>query len=624
VAFRGLVTTVLLSLACATAGPALAQSGPADPFELDGAWMPTGGGPTFFGGIGFHEDTEERQDGPSLVDYAGIPLSAAGLARALSYDSSLLSVPEHQCMPHPAMYSFWGPPSSPAGGPRISKITGPGGAVIALQVAGMFGNADRTIWMDGRPHPSDRDKHTWAGFTTGRWDRGVLETRTTHMKWGWIKRNGVYVSDRATVVTRYARHGDILTVTFIVDDPVYLTEPFIRTADFVPWSRPQMPRGAAAIPSDSFKQCYPTEETAGDRHHVPNYMPWANPFLTEEEMRYKLPAGAVMGGAVTALPDFIEPVSRRSGARTSARAAARRPAAVSAAPAASAPFEVLPVQGKVWMIAAQGKNVAVQIGDEGVVLVNTGVTGSADAILAAIRTLTDKPIRYVINTSAAPEAIGNNEVFATLAGGNTSRSGQGPTPAVVAHEKVLTRMTASGNVASSGWPTDAFLFDKRSFFFNGEAIDIMHQPSGNSDGDSIVHFRGSDVLVAGSLLSTTHYPRFNPAQGGSLKGLIDSMNAMLDITVPKVMQEGGTYVIPGEGRICDEADLAELRDQSQMIWDRFVNLAVTNKLGLAEAMAKNPLVDFDGYYNRPDWTTAQFAQAVYAEVTAKGGAARAE
>jgi cyclase len=601
-----------------TVTPSLAIAQPAarSAFDIVGNWTPAGGGPTFLGGGGFQEDSHERQDGPSLVDYLGVPLNAAGRARALSYDSSLLSVPEHQCMPHPGMYSFWGPPDSPAGASIAAQVDD-SLALVSYRVGGMFRRADRTIWMDGRPHPPSYAPHTWAGFTTGRWDGTVLETRTTHLKWGWIRRNGVIASDQTTVVTRYARHGDVLTITVIVEDPLYLSEPYVKTIDFIPLGR--LPAARFDIdPRDGrggvFTECYPNEEISRANRDIPHYLPWENPFLTEEERRHKLPPGAVLGGAETALPEFAS-----AARRASATPAPAPRAAVAPASAAADAVDVIRVQGNVWMIVTPSGNLAVQVGDDGVVLVDTGVAAHADAILAAIRTITPKPIRYIINTSVAPERIGNNGVFATLRGGATTKSGQGPTPAVIAHEKVLTRMTADdgGRAAypAGGWPTDAYLLNRRTLHFNGEVIEILHQPSAYSDGDSIVHFRRSDVIVTGRLFTTSHFPRFEPGQGGTYQGVLNALNAMVDLAVPRFMQEGGTYLIPGQGRVADEADLAEVRDQVQMIRDRFMDLAVKKALPLEGARAMNPLLDFERRYHQADWTTDQFSAAIYAEVT---------
>jgi glyoxylase-like metal-dependent hydrolase (beta-lactamase superfamily II) len=475
--------------------------------------------------------------------------------------------------------------------------------------------------MDGRPHPPAHAPHTWAGFTTGRWVGNALETMTTHLKWGWIRRNGVIASDQTTVMTRYVRHGDVLTITVVVSDPLYLTEPYVKTIDFIPIARLGTARfgvDAADTRGGVFTQCYPNEEVVPATRDIPHYLPWSNPFLTEDEKRYKLPRGATLGGAETALPEFVMPAGGAGPAPSARESPASAPATPSIAPPAA---DVIRVQGNVWMVVTAAGNVAVQVGEEGVLLVDTGAAGSADAVLAAIRTITDKPIRYIVNTSTAPESVGNNAVLATLGGGATTRAGKGPTPAVIAHENVLTRMTAADGGREAypvgGWPTDAYLLQKRTIYFNGEAIEILHLPSAYSDGDSIVHFRRSDVIVTGRLMTTTHFPRWNPALGGSYQGVLNSLNVMLDIAVPRLMQEGGTYLIPGQGRVSDEADLAEIRDQVQMIRDRFQDLAVRQKLTLPQATAMNPLIDFEQRYARPDWTAPQFAEAVYREVTGR-------
>ena len=225
---RRFLELVLLAGTAILGGAASAQQGTLRAFDIAGNWVAAGGGPTFAGGGGFQEDHPERQDGPTLVDYTGIPLNEAGRARALSYSSSLLTVPEHQCMPHPATYSFWGP-----GAPQVSTEVDSNLAIVAYRVGGMFRRADRTIWMDGRPHPPEHAPHTWAGFTTGRWEGTTLVTDTTHLKWGWIRRNGVVTSDLTTVRTLYQRHGNVLTITVIVTDPLYLTEPYVKTIDFI-------------------------------------------------------------------------------------------------------------------------------------------------------------------------------------------------------------------------------------------------------------------------------------------------------------------------------------------------------------------------------------------------------
>jgi len=493
----------------------------------------------------------------------------------------------------------------------------------------MFRRADRTIWMDGRPHPPAYAPHTWAGFTTGRWEGNTLVTDTTHLKWGWIRRNGVITTDEATVRTLYARHGNVLTITVIVSDPWYLTEPYVKTIDFIPAagnSVAEFGRDPGDLANGVFGFCYPVEEVPRADESIPHYLPWKNPFQSEEQERHHLPAGATLGGSVTALPEFM--ARSRTARREDDRRARVQPSTpqilVASAPAATlgdrgvTDVHSIRVQGSVWMLVGAGPaNIAVQIGDDGVLLVDTGAPGTADAVLAEIRRLTDKPIRIIINTSADPDHVGNNEVLGALAGGATTKNGRGPTPLIVAHSNVLTRMSASGPSSNTyplpALPSDAYLFSQREFFFNGESIQIIHQPSAHTDGDSVVLFRGSDVLAAGDLFTTTNFALFDSQRGGSFKGILTALNAMLHITVPRQMQEGGTYIIPGHGRISDEADLAESRDQVQMIRDRVADL-VQQTMKLDQIKGMRPILDFEGRYSRPDWTADQFLAAVYGEL----------
>ena len=206
-----------------------------------------------------------------------------------------------------------------------------------------------------------------------------------------------------------------------------------------------------------------------------------------------------------------------------------------------------------------------QAGSEGVLLVDTGASGMTDAVIAAIREVTTAPIRYIINTSISPDHIGGNEKLTSLPGGSTDGKGAGPTPNSVAKDNVLRRMSTPGPDGKSpyptlAWPTDGYLNDHRALHFNGEAIEILHQPNAHSDGDTLVFFRGSDVLVSGDLFTTANLPLIDQKLGGSFQGMLDALNNMVDLAVPEIMQEAGTYVIPGHGRICDQADLVEYRD----------------------------------------------------------------
>jgi hypothetical protein len=271
----------------AMAAPAAAQTD-----EIVGDWIHPG----FIALTGFHEEYDERFPGPEVGEYLGIPLNEAGRLRADSWSGSLLTVPEHQCMPHPSMYAMRGPLQ---GQLRIAKrFEQESQAVIAYTVDGTFRRADRVIWMDGRPHPPEYAAHTWAGFSTGRWEGTHLRVETTHMKAGWIRRNGVSTSDAATMVEYFSRHGNYLTVSTIVVDPIYLTEPYVKSSDFALVKAPVV-NGAA------WNRCFPAVEIATmEPHAVPHYLPGTNPYLTEAAERWQIPVDAMRGGAETAYPEY--------------------------------------------------------------------------------------------------------------------------------------------------------------------------------------------------------------------------------------------------------------------------------------------------------------------------------
>ena len=307
---RGWTAALAMAALVAVAPSAEAQID----FDIVGFWdQPALGtvlGPGNAAIFGFTEDSTERADGPTLVDYLGVPLNAEARARALAYDSSLLGVPEHVCMRHPSQYSYWGPARL-----RIESDLDAALDVVAYKIGGTFRRADRVIWMDGRPHPSKFAPHTWAGFTTGAWQGATLVTRTTHLKWGWIRRNGVPSSDQATVHTYYTRNENVLTITWLVYDPIYLTEPYIKSADFI-----AAPRGVTAAafdlePADRgnnfFAQCFPREEIARpDHHYVPHYLEGANPFVGELAKKLNVPVEATLGGAETAYPEYRDRLRR--------------------------------------------------------------------------------------------------------------------------------------------------------------------------------------------------------------------------------------------------------------------------------------------------------------------------
>ena len=293
-----------------------------------------------------------------------------------------------------------------------------------------------------------------------------------------------------------------------------------------------------------------------------------------------------------------------------------------------AELHTLHVQGNVYMITGDGGNVTVQIGSDGVLLVDSGLTPNADLLIAEIRKLSKGTIRYLINTHVHPDHVGGNEkIFAagsTITGGNVTGdigdAGVGTT--IIAHEGVLNRMSAPTGTQSAfpqrAWPNDTYFTREKKLFFNGEAIEVMHIPSAHTDGDSLVFFRRSDVISAGDLYVTTSFPIIDLARGGNIQGILDAMNRMIDICQPADKQEGGTYVISGHGRVADQADLVEYRDMITIIRDRIAD-GVKKGLTLDQVKATKPTLDYDAVYSKPGgfWTADQFIDAVYKNLSAK-------
>ncbi|HET9194107.1 MAG TPA: MBL fold metallo-hydrolase [Vicinamibacterales bacterium] len=282
----------------------------------------------------------------------------------------------------------------------------------------------------------------------------------------------------------------------------------------------------------------------------------------------------------------------------------------------------LHVQGNVWMLNAGTVNVAVQIGDQGVLLVDTGPEGLAEAILTEVRRLAgDKPIRYIVNTHSHRDHTGGNVKIASagksiISGNFAAQAGTGAADAakILAHEQTQVRMQAEGpdGVPAAGWPTDTFFVAKDAFYFNGEAVELLHQPDAHTSGDVIVHFRKSDVIAAGDVYINTTFPVINREHGGSYAGLLAALNRIIDITVPRDKAEGGTYVIPGHGRLADEADVVDYRDMATIVRDR-VRDAIGRKMSLEQVKAARLVRDYEGRFGAAQgtWTTDAFIEAAY-------------
>ncbi len=282
-------------------------------------------------------------------------------------------------------------------------------------------------------------------------------------------------------------------------------------------------------------------------------------------------------------------------------------------------IEVLPVQGDVYMLVGAGGNITVQVGADGVVVVDSMFAELSGKVLAAIRELSDQPIRYVINTHVHGDHTGGNANLAragsTITGGNVTRaiadSGEGAR--IVAHENVLLRLAEQQPaVPFDAWPTDTFFTGQKDLFVNGEAVQLLHQPAAHTDGDSLVFFRRSDVISTGDVFVTTLYPFIDRARGGSINGIIDALNRIIQLAVPAAQQEGGTLVVPGHGRICDEADVVEYRDMLTIIRDRVQHM-IESGMSLQQVQLAGPTMDYDARYGADSgfWTTEQFVEAVY-------------
>jgi cyclase len=578
---------LLLALARLPVSGALAQ------VDFAGEWDHPG----LFG----QEDYNDRGQGPEIGDYPGLPLNEAGMRKAETYSGSWLSVPEHQCTPHPAAYQTWGPNTLIVNKEydRVRRV------VEAIRLDGTYG-LDRIVWMDGRAHAPPEALHTFQGFSTGHWEGDSLVVDTTHMKPGWLRRNGTPTSERAHMLEYFTRFDDYLLVTTIVDDPVYFAEPFVRTTEYLPTVRPDPDIGDPFARNDGpiFYKCFPAEETTTPRGYVPHYLPGENMLLDDFSQKYSVPRWAMAVGAATMYPEFASRLAPGGNTKIVAQpgvAPPREPGITG--------VHSMHVKGKVWAIFGAGGNVTVQIGDEGVLVVDTGTAANAAAVREEIRRLAgDRPVRYILVTNFDDEFTGGNVLIAEEP---KQRA------AILAHENVGLRVVETGSEAGN-LVMDTFYGDSKDIYFNGEAIEIIHVPAAHTDGDSIVFFRGSDVVSAGGLISTARFPGFDPKSGGSVGGLIDALNRILDITVAEARGQGGTIVIPGHGRLYDETDVAEYRDMLTIIRDR-IKTSIDKGKSLAEVRRTRPALDYAGVFGATDgpWTTDAFIEAVYRDLGGK-------
>jgi cyclase len=287
-------------------------------------------------------------------------------------------------------------------------------------------------------------------------------------------------------------------------------------------------------------------------------------------------------------------------------------------------LDVVKVRKNFYMIAGAGGNIGVQIGSDGVVLVNSGTTQAADRVLAAIKTLTELPIRYVINTDAGADFVGGNEKLAkagytifTNALGNAgfaSAMTSGGAASILAHESVLNRMTKDG-YSNAAAPSEAFFAARKPLRMNDEGIEVLYQPAAHSDADSFVLFRGSDVIVTGDVMDMTRFPVIDLAHGGTIHGEIDALNKLIELTIaptPFIYKDVGTYVIPGHGRLSEQMEVVDYRDMVVTMRDRIADLMMQKKT-LDQIKAARPALPYETRYGSKTgpWTTDAFIEAVY-------------
>ena len=310
-----------------------------------------------------------------------------------------------------------------------------------------------------------------------------------------------------------------------------------------------------------------------------------------------------------------------------------------AAQAQNGDLDVVQLRPNFYVIGGAGGNVVVQLGPEGVILVDSGSTERADQVLAAIRRLTDLPIRYIINTSMDADHTGGNEKLARaglsiLPGAVVAGAGLGDDvvsnfgrASVLAHENVLGRMSAptgrQSPVASGLWPTKTFAYHQYSMYLNGEGIQVIHQPAAHTDGDTIVFFRRGDVIATGDIIDTTRWPVIDTKRGGTVQGELDALNRLMDMTVfnlPLQWKADRTFLVPGHGHVYDKLDLLEYRDAVTIVRDRVQDLIDEGKT-LAQVKAADPTLGYRSQYGADSgpWTTDMFVEVIYNELSAKKG-----
>jgi cyclase len=296
-------------------------------------------------------------------------------------------------------------------------------------------------------------------------------------------------------------------------------------------------------------------------------------------------------------------------------------------------LDVVQLRPNFYMIAGAGGNIGVEIGVDGVVLVDAGSEAAADKVLAALRKLSPLPTRYIIDTGVESDHVGGNgklskaglTIFVNALGNtnllNSMTNGGGA--AILAHDSVLKKMSAPTGKKSEfpvdSWPTEAFLRNRWYVRMNDEPIEILYQAAAHSDSDSFVFFRKSDVVAAGDIMDTTHFPVIDTANGGTVQGEIDALNRLIDLAIPPgpFIYEGiGTYVIPGHGRVCEQLDVVDYRDMVVEVRDAIADM-IKRDMTLDQIKAARPALPYETEYGKQPGSTNAFVESIYKSLTGK-------
>jgi cyclase len=297
-------------------------------------------------------------------------------------------------------------------------------------------------------------------------------------------------------------------------------------------------------------------------------------------------------------------------------------------------LEVVHVQGHVYMISGDGGNIAVQVGPDGVVLVDSGAGARAPAVIAAIRQLTDEPIRFIFNTSGHRDHVGGNGALAAAGqelggggrGGAVAFGGVRTGAARIAHEDLLLAMARLGSDGKplydeAAWPTEGFV-GRKQMYLNAEGIEAIVLPGAYATGNSFVFFRRSDVIATGPVVDADGFPRLDVAAGGSIRGIVDALNTFVQTAIPPTplaYQKGGTHFVTGHGRVMDQPDMVAYRDMVTIIRD-VVQEQIRKGMTLPQILAAQPARGYIGRYGSTTgaWTTDMFIRAVHASLVKEG------